>query len=166
MRKSRVIIVLLAVLLAACAASPIPSSPRIARLPAAELERLSAEPSAPTLDELLAMARAGASAESIIARWRQSNARPDLTPARVLDLHARGLPLPVLQAIHEDRESALRNELAQQLIQRDQQCSLAVERERLRWLRTPAPYGAAYPGAWGGYPYGYGGVRSGVMRGW
>jgi hypothetical protein len=164
MRKSHVILVMLSTLLAACVASPNPSSPRIARLPAGELARLSAEQSAPTLDELLSMAHSGASAEAIIARFRQSNARLDLTPAQVLDLHARGLPLPVLQAIDADRESALRNERAQQLIQRDQQCALAVEHERQRWLRSAAPYGAAYPGAWG-YPYGPGGMRSGMHSG-
>ena len=162
MRNSRFICVALAGLLAACATAQNPSMPRVARLPAEEAARLTASKPALSADDLLAMARSGASPDAIITRFRQANVRLDLTPQQVVDLHSRGLPMPVLQAVHEDRERALRNELAQQLVQRDQQCSVAVDRERARALHYGYPYRAGYAGGWGGVPY----RRNGLLWGW
>ncbi len=88
-----------------------------------------------------------------------AGARFDLTPTQVVDLHARGLPLPVLEAIHTARERALNNDYAQKLVDLDRKCSADLQRER-RVQRCPDPYWGR-PGVWGGYP-----PRGGVYWGW
>ena len=148
-------------LLAACVTPP-PPAPRIVRMPVEQSRPASAEPRL-TLDELLAMSKGGATAEAVISRFRQSGERFDLTPQQIVDLQARGMPMAVLQAIHEDRERALRNELAQQLADFDRQCADAVQRERQRPVVCPDPYWPRpYGGFWGGYPY----RRGGMFWGW
>lgn len=103
------------------------------------------------------MARAGASSEAIIARLRAAGARFDLTPKQVVDLHAAGLPLAVLETIHADREKALRNDLTEMLVERDRKCASEVEAERQRArlrsdpLCTGMPWGFYGPGPYWRY---------------
>ncbi|WP_153116801.1 hypothetical protein [Rhodocyclus tenuis] len=141
--------------LAGCATLPDgTATPSLARLSPEELARLSptAEKLAPA--DLLAMARAGASAEAIIARLRTAGARFDLTPQQVVDLHAGGLPLAVLEAIHADREKALRNDLTEMLVERDRQCAGELEAERQRARLRSDPLCAGMPwGFYGPSPY-------------
>lgn len=133
--------VALALLLGGCATlSDGSATPRLARLPPDELARLAPDAPRLSLDDLVAMARAGAPAETLIERFRQAGARFDLTPAQVLDLHARGLPLAVLQAIHDDREKALRADLTQMLVERDEQCASQVAQARQRALAGIDPF--------------------------
>lgn len=141
--------------LSACATLPDgTATPSLARLSPEELARLSptAEKLAPA--DLLAMARSGATAEAIIARLRASGARFDLTPQQVIDLHAGGLPLAVLEAIHADREKALRNDLTEMLVERDRQCAseLETERQRARLRSDPMCMGMPW-GFYGPGPY-------------
>ena len=144
----RVLCLGLPLLFAGCATTgPGPdgsATPKIARLTPEELARLT--PSTPklALDGLLAMARAGQKPEALISRLRESDARFDLKPSEVLDWHKRGLPLEVLEAIHEDREKALRADLAQLLAERDQKCSAELTQERQRARMAPDPF---WPGA-------------------
>lgn len=145
--------------LAGCATLPDGSAtPLLARLPPDELARLS--PSADKLvpADLAAMARAGVPAATIIERFRASGARFDLSPTQVVELHAAGVPLAVLEAIHVDREQALRTDLTQMLVERDRQCAADVEgaqkSERLRGSSfcSPYPWGFYGPGPLF-YPY-------------
>jgi len=144
--------------LSACATLPDgTATPSLARLSPEELARLSpsAEKLAPA--DLLAMARSGASAEAIIARLRAAGARFDLTPQQVVELHAGGLPLAVLETIHADREKALRNDLTEMLVERDRKCASEVEAERQRArlrsdpLCTGMPWGFYGPGPYWRY---------------
>ena len=73
------------------------------------------------------------------------------TPTQVVDLAARGLPLPVLDAIYESRERAVQNQCAQRLVDLDRQCSEAVQRERRRAIVCPDPYWPGRPGRGGVY---------------
>lgn len=138
---------------AGCATPPDgAATPKLARLSSDEMTRLA--PDAPRLspDDLLALAKSGATAEAIVERFRQSATRFDLTPGQVVDLHQRGLPLPVIEAIHEQREKALRADFAQLLVEHEQKCSAAVAQarddERLRarpgvdpfWPGCTAPF--------------------------
>ena len=140
---------------AGCATLPdATATPRLARLtpetmthPARVVPRL-------VLDDLLVMASSGAGPDAIVARLRQSGARFDLTPAQILDLHKRGLPLPVLHAIHEDREKALRADLAQSLVEREQQCSSEIAQVRSDvWQRAHSSAASSWPGWHGGCNY-------------
>lgn len=158
----------LALLLGACAGVPPDgsSTPRLARLSVEGMARLAPDAPKLSLDDLVAMAKAGSTPEAVVAHFRQSGARFDLTPAQVVDLHARGLPLPVLQAIHEDREKALRADLTQMLVERDQQCSAEVAQERQRARSAVDPFcGPAFYGPLRPYPiYPY--SRRGMFWGW
>lgn len=158
----------LALLLGACAGVPPDgsSTPRLARLSVEDMARLAPDAPKLSLDDLVAMAKAGSTPETVVGRFRQSGARFDLTPAQVVDLHARGLPLPVLQAIHEDREKALRADLTQMLVERDQQCSAEVAQERQRARSAVDPFcGPAFYGPLRPYPiYPY--SRRGMFWGW
>ena len=158
----------LALLLGACAGVPPDgsSTPRLARLSVEDMARLAPDAPKLSLDDLVAMAKAGSTPEAIVARFRQSGARFDLTPAQVVDLHARGLPLPVLEAIHEDREKALRADLTQMLVERDQKCGAEVAQERQRARSAVDPFcGPAFYGPLRPYPvYPY--SRRGMFWGW
>lgn len=137
--------------LSACALQPVNQEAAGERVMAGERARRPIGPPV-TLDELLAMARNGAASETIITRFHDSGSRFDLNPAQVIDLHARGLPLAVLQAMHEDRERGLRNDLAQQLVDRDRACADAIRLERLRALPSPDPF---WPNRRGGLYWGW-----------
>jgi hypothetical protein len=108
------------------------ATPRLARLSTEEMARLAPDTPRLTPDDLVSMARSGASVEAILERVRKSSARFDLTPAQVLDLHARGLPLAVLESIHEGREKALRADLAKLLVERDQKCAVEIAEARVQ----------------------------------
>jgi hypothetical protein len=140
------------------------ATPKLARLSSEEMARLAPDAPRLSLDDLVAMARSGASAEAIVERFRKAGARFDLTPVQILDLQKRGLPLAVLQAIHEDREKALRADLAQLLAERDQKCDAEVaqarNQERLLALSSVDPFCPNGYGPWGPYR------RPGVFWGW
>ncbi|MBI2306681.1 MAG: hypothetical protein HYU78_05200 [Rhodocyclales bacterium] len=152
---------LLLALLAGCAAAP-PAPPRIDRLPA---EPAAGMPSARalSLDEIVAMVRAGAPPEAVVRRWREDGARLKPGAASLLELHARGVPPAVLDALVEAREAALRTDLdslhASRLARLE--AELAAERARPRTCPAPAwspypiyPYGVwGRPGGWGGGAY-------------
>ncbi len=161
MRLNGFVILMLALCLSACVIAPPTGAPRISRLPAGEVVRLAPEPPKLSLDDLLLMRQAGATSDAIIVRFRSSGARFDLSPTQIIDWHGRGMPLAVLDVIAEDRERALRNELAQQLADLDQQCVVAVQRERQRAMVCPDPYWPGRFGVWGGYPR-----RGGAFWGW
>jgi hypothetical protein len=158
---------LVLLLSAGCATPPDGGvTPRLTRLSSEEMARLAPDAPGLSLDDLLVMARSGVTAEVMIARFRQSGARFDLSPLQVVDLHQRGLPLPVLQAIHEDREKALRTDLTQRLVDRDQQCAGEIAQaqsiERQRALASVGPFWPGCYGAWGATPY----RRPGAFLGW
>ena len=119
--------------------------------------RAKAVPSEPnlTLEDLLALAKRSTPVAEVVARLEASGVRFDLTPTQIVDLAGRGMPLPVLEAIHLARERAAQNECAQRLVDFDRQCSEAVMRERRRALVCPDPYWPGRPGGrgsvyWGG----------------
>ena len=151
-----------ALVLSGCASVPeVPG--RISRLPGEVVVLPAPAPAEPglTVEDLVAMARGGAKSEAILNRVNASGARFDLAPGQIIDLHARGLPLAVLQEIHEARERALRNEYAQKLVDLDRKCAEDVQRERRRATTCSDPYGPGRSGVWGGYP-----PRGGMYWGW
>lgn len=157
---------LLLTFLAACASAP-PAAPRIDRLPAESSAAAPPSRAALSLDDLVALARAGAPPESIVQRWREDGARLRLPAASLLDLHARGVPLAVLDALLAAREAAVRTDADTRLaaLQARLDAELAAERARPRSCPPSPPWGPyrLYPyGGWG-HPGGWGG---GIHWGW
>ena len=145
-------------LLSACVTTQPPPS-RIARLSAAE----AATPPVSTalsFDDILALQQSGAATETIIARVRERGGPSDFSPIQIIAAHQRGLLLPLLQAIHEEREKALHNTQAGKLAELDRLCAADIERERQRVTPCPDPY---WP-----RPYGFWGPsrRGGLYWGW
>lgn len=151
------IVVLTLVLLAGCASAPPDgtATPKLARLTPEQLQRLA--PDAPKIGypELVQMAKSGMKADDIIAKLKESSVRLDPGPAKVLELSRQGVPLAVLEYLHESRERALRDDLAAMLAEREQQQSKELEsvrqQERQRAMPPPYPY---YDPFWGPrWPY-------------
>jgi len=152
-------------LLAGCASNPPDGSatPKLARLSPEQMQRLA--PDAPKIGfpELVLMAKSGMKAEAMIERLKETHTRLDPTPSQVLDLTRQGVPVAVLDYLHEAREKALRDDVAAMLNERDQQQAKEVDaaRQQERLRSTPV-----YDPFWGprfGWPY-Y--RRGGVWYGW
>lgn len=161
-RCAAVLAALLLVLVAGCASTP-PAPPRIDRLPAAPAAGAPSATAALSLDDIVAMARAGATPESVVQRWREDGARLRLSAASLIDLHARGVPPPVLDALLAAREAALNTDASSLYAARLSrlEAELAAEKQRPRSCPAPAwnpypiyPYGGwGRPGGWGGGAY-------------
>ena len=147
------------VLLSACVTTQPPPS-RIARLAAAEKVQ-STLTTALSFDDILALQQSGATDEVIVARIRERGGPIDFSPSQIIAAHQRGLPLPLLQAIHEERERAVHNAQAGKLAELDRLCAADLERERQRITPCPDPYWPRPYGFWGTYRRG-----GGVYWGW
>lgn len=140
---------------AAGASAPLPLPPSLlpSPLPPAVVGPLS-------LDEIVALVRSGANAEAVVRRWREDGARLLPGAAALLELHARGVPPAVLDALIAARETALRIDAdsRQAALQARFDAELAAERARPRVCPSPVwspyplyPYGGwRSPGGWGG----------------
>ncbi|MFC4158212.1 hypothetical protein [Chitinimonas lacunae] len=63
-----------------------------------------------TVDEALAMSKAGASPDAIIAKMRDTRARYDLTASDMVRLHEQGMPPPVLDYMQRTQLEQVRSE--------------------------------------------------------
>lgn len=156
---------LLLTLVAACASAP-PAAPRIDRLPAESSAAAPPSRAALSLDDLVALARAGATPDAVVQRWREDGARLRLPAASLLDLHARGVPLAVLDALLAAREAALNTDASSLHAARLSRLEAELAAEKQRPRTCPAPAWNPYPI----YPYGVwgrpGGWRGGAYWGW
>lgn len=154
-------------LLTGCASTPPDgtATPKLARLSPEELQRLA--PDAPKIGfpELVLMAKSGLKSEAIIARLKETNTRLDPSPSQVLDLTRQGVPVAVLDYLHEARERALRADLATLLAERDQKHAKELEaqrqQEQLRNSMTCDPLWCGPGFGWPGYYR-----RGGMYYGW
>lgn len=60
-----------------------------------------ARPEPPTLDEIVAMSKAGTPADEIIKKLKESRAYYPLTASEITSLHDRGVPDTVLDYMHQ-----------------------------------------------------------------
>lgn len=97
------------------------------------------------------MARAGASPEAVVDHWRRDGARLKIGAADVIELQARGVPLPVLDALLNARDQALRTDLETQMAAQQATCARQLVIEQARPNLCPTPYyGGFFPyGGWG-----------------
>jgi hypothetical protein len=150
------------IFLTACATGGPQPPPRIDRLPeSAGSPPLSQVVPSLGKDQLVSMARAGATPEDVVESWRRDGARLRLRAADIVDLDRRSVSLPILDALLEAQEQALRTDLESRLAARQAEFSaqLAAERARLPNCPNPAYWGYGgwgWPGTW----------RGGIYRGW
>jgi hypothetical protein len=127
-----------------------------------------------SLDDLVRLTKDGASANQIIEKIKASNSSYDLTPSQSVELNKQGVDSVVLDYIHASRELAMRNNVADEINQREKIKRAELDKlKRQQWLERQQPMynpQCGY-GRHGFYPYGYGtfgsnfGRRSGVGLG-
>lgn len=126
----RVSPLLAALLLSACAATPPQDSPRVERLTAEQLAAKLPPPTAiVTLDDIVAMGREGRSAGEIVAKLKESHSRHRLTAGQILALREKKVPVEVLDYLLEAERQAVLDDLAGELVRRDQACQENLQQE-------------------------------------
>ncbi len=134
------------------------ASPKIDRVSPEQLARLISPPVAKlTLDDLVRLTKEGNSAEQIIAQIKTTDSMYDLTPSQSVDLSHKGVDSKVLDYIHESRESAVRNQLADEINRRETQKQAEVARLKNRLWQQQRYSDPFCRGYYGFTPYGYGG---------
>jgi len=137
------------------------AEPRIDRISAEELARIMPKPIAKlSLDDLVRLSKEANSAEQIMAQIKASDSMYDLTPSQSVELSNKGVDAKVLDFIHERRELALRNNLADEINRREKQRQAEVIRLKSRLWQQQRYYDPFCRGYYGLTPYGYGGYGS------
>lgn len=136
----------------------VSAGPKIDRISAEELARLVPKPVAKlTLDDLVRLTQEGNSPEQVIAQIRSTDSMYDLTPSQSLDLSRRGVDAKVLDYIHESREAAVRNQLADEINRRESQKQAELARLKNQLWQQQRFYDPFCRGYYGLTPYGFGG---------
>jgi len=160
-RNSLLTLIFSALLLSGCASTGRDlgaDGPRIDRISPEELARLIPPPVARlTLDDMVRLTKEGKSAEQIIAQIKASDSMYDLTPSQSVELSNQGVDAKVLDYIHESREAAVRNQLADEINRREKQKQAEVARLKNRLWQQQRYYDPFCRGYYGLTPYGYGG---------
>jgi hypothetical protein len=139
--------VLAALLLAACAGTPV-EPPKIERISAEQLEaRLPPPVAALPLEQVVALAKQGVAAEDIIARITASASRYRLSAGQILELARQGVPAAVLDHMLAAERHQIFDELASETNKRDQACRERIDQEvracrnqTMGPLLMPGPY--------------------------
>jgi hypothetical protein len=107
------------------------------------------------LAELIRMSKEGATAKDIIARIRETGSHDDLSASQAIELHSQGVNAEVPDYIQSARKQALRDRIAEEINQREQQHAeeLGREQELRRNSYYYDPWWPGYPGF--GWNYGY-----------
>ena len=150
----------LLLMLAACASNgPQPGS--VQRLSPEELARIRpvAKPVV-GLEEIIARTKTGQSADTIIARLKDTGTVHVLTSAQIVELSRQGVDQKVIDYLAEVQEKARQATLTTQLADRDAQAAAQLEQERQRRMALQHQYDSWY---WG-FSYGPWGPRPGI--GW
>jgi hypothetical protein len=152
--------------LAACASNnqySAAGSQKIDRISEEELARIMPKPIASlSLDDLVSLAKSGVTADTLIEKIRASNSSYDLTPSQVIDLNKQGVDNKVLDYIHTSRELALRNNVAEEINQREKIKRAELEKlKQQQWLeRQQRMYDPFCGYGYYGRPFGYGSFGS------
>jgi len=108
---------------AGCATTP-QKPPEIQRISPEELDRIMPKP-VPTisLDDLVSLSKI-TPPDELIARIKASHSQYDLTPSQTLELYKKGVDAKVLDYIHQAREQAVRDSVADEINRREAQKKL------------------------------------------
>ena len=138
-------------------------SQKIDRISEEELARIMPKPVATlSLDDLVSLTKSGVTADALIEKIRISNSSYDLTPSQIVDLNKQGVDKKVLDYIHSSRELALRNNVAEEINQREK--AKRAELDKLKQQQSLERQQRMYDPFCGygyyGRPYGYGAFGS------
>jgi hypothetical protein len=157
-------ILILSLALIACASNIQRSdvrSQKIDRISEEELSRIMVKPIATlSLDDVVRLTKEGATADQIIEKIRISNSSYDLTPSQVVDLNKQGVDNKVLDYIHTSRELALRNNVAEEINQREKVKRAELDKLQRQHWQQQRMYDTACGFGYYGRPYGYGSFGS------
>jgi len=131
---------------------------KIDRISEEELSRIMPKPIAVlSLDDLVRLTKEHLTADEIIEKIRYSNSFYDLTPSQVVDLNKQGVDSRVLDYIHSNHELALRNNVANEINQREKIKRAEVDKhKRQQWLQQQQRfYDPACGYGYFSHPYGY-----------
>lgn len=150
--------------LSACASQPRSETgnPKIDRISPEALAKILPQTSAKlSLEELVKLSKAGESPEQVIKKIRASDSIYDLSPSQTLELSRQGVDAKVLDFIHQQRELALQNNLADEINRREQQKQLELNKLKNRMWQQQRFYDPYCRfGRYGFSPYGFGGFGS------
>ncbi len=124
-----VVVAALALLLQACAGTPV-EPPKIERLSAEQLEaRLPQPMAALPLEQVVALARQGVVAGEIIARIAASASRYRLSAGQILELAQQGVPPAVLDHMVAAERRQIFDDMAADANRRDHACRERIDQE-------------------------------------
>lgn len=134
------------------------TGPKIDRISAEELAHLMPLPiDRLKLDDLVRLTKEGNSADQIIAQIKATDSMYELTPSQNVELSSKGVEAKVLDYIYERRETAVRNQLADEMNRREQKKQAEVAQLKNRLWQQQRYYDPFCRGYYGLIPYGYGG---------
>ncbi|HSH53832.1 MAG TPA: hypothetical protein VK967_02285 [Methylotenera sp.] len=124
---------------------------QIDRISEEELARIMPKPvAALSLEDIVKLTKEGATADQIIEKIKASGSTYDLTPSQSVMLSKQGVDSKVLDYIHESRELAVKNSIADEINKREK--AKRVELERLKRQQRQYQY---YYDPFCFYPYGF-----------
>lgn len=140
-------------------------APQIDRISEEELARIMPKPVATlSLEEIIKLTKEGTSADQIIEKIKITGSSYDLTPSQSVMLSKQGVDNKVLDYIHESRELAVKNSVADEINKREKAKRAELEKLKRQRQMYYDPFCWGYP--YGFYPYGgYYGHRFG-RYGW
>jgi hypothetical protein len=157
-------ILMLSLALIACASNSQRSdvhSQKIDRISEEELSRIMVKPIAKlSLEDVVRLTNEGATPDQIIEKIRISNSSYDLTPSQVVELNKQGVDNKVLDYIHTSRELALRNNVAEEINQREKVKRAELDKLKRQQWQQQRIYDSACSFGYYGHPYGYGSFGS------
>lgn len=130
MRHNLMILSAVAAALAGCASEPPAPTPKIERLTGAALDAKIPPPVATvSVDEIIAMAKRGESATSIIERIDANHSRYRLRAAQIAGMAKEGVPAAVIDHMMETERRRIFDDMAADIARRDEACAARVEQE-------------------------------------
>lgn len=149
---------LLALLAAGCASTQAGHAPgKVERLTAEALEKILPRQEAKlSLDEIMAMVKAGAATETIIGRIRQTHSRYRLDAKEIVALHGAGVSEAVIDVMLETERQAVLEYSAEELYLRDEQHAddlRRLEQQCRLWCDLSCPTWGPYYGPFHPTPY-------------
>lgn len=138
---------------------------QIDRISEEELARIMPKPVAVlSLDDIVKLTKEGATADQVIEKIKASGSTYDLTPSQSVMLSKQGVDNKVLDYIHESRELAVKNSVADEINKREKNKRIELERlkrqqRQYQYYYDPFcfyPYGFYPYGAYYGRHYGFG----------
>ncbi|HSI37587.1 MAG TPA: hypothetical protein VK946_00785 [Methylotenera sp.] len=138
---------------------------QIDRISEEELARIMPKPVAVlSLDDIVKLTKEGATADQVIEKIKASGSTYELTPSQSVMLSKQGIDNKVLDYIHESRELAVKNSVADEINKREKNKRIELERlkrqqRQYQYYYDPFcfyPYGFYPYGAYYGRHYGFG----------